>query len=572
MLPKKFLMGAMHGDTVEADVYSDHGEVRRIVSHGLGEISGVYVEDFRGALVIPDERGLGRFFKVSGRAENGERVVIRLDRSRKRGEIVKRFGAAGTLEADIAKEIFSLGIDRFGERTLEEADTVASEPVQLSGRTDFTSQKCFTIDGKDSKDFDDAVYAEETPFGFRLWVHIADVSHYVLPKSHLDSQALKRGNSFYYGESVIPMLPERLCNGVCSLCEGEDRYTLSVVLDIDAGGTLLGGDVVEGVIRSTKRMTYESVERALGGEKGVYDDWIGTLTVLRELRDVLKRRRDEKGNIDFDIAEPEFTFKDGKPVSAKKKDRLVAHSIIEECMIAANNFVARLCYDKKLPLVYRIHLAPSEEKMLELNSYLLAVGERTVKPDSVAIAAMLKRADESKREAISKVALRCMQKAVYSTECKGHFGLAIDKYCHFTSPIRRYADLMVHRVLKAYLHGENCALLSSDCEAAAAAASEREKICAKAERKIDDLYLCEVMSHHVGECFVGKISGVTEWGVFVELDNTAEGLIRTDHMGYTRFDERAMKLYAAKRVFGLGDEIKVKVVSCGGGNIVLETV
>lgn len=572
-IPKRFLNGAMHGDEVEANVYYDHGEVKRIISFGVNEISGIYIKDFHGAKVIPDDRRMGRFFKVNGQAQDGERVVIRLSRrSRDRGDIVKRFGIAGELAADIAKEVYSLGIEEFGQKTLEEADEVASEPITTDNRVDFTSQRCFTMDGAGSKDFDDAVYAERTELGYKLWVHIADVGHYVAYKSHLDKQAFMRGNSFYYGEHVIPMLPERLCNDVCSLNENVDRYTLSVALEYDESGFLLGGDIVEGVIRSAKRMTYEDAERALSGEKGIYDEFLPTLETLKELRDLLKRRRDENGNIDFDIAEPEFVFEGETPIGAKKKPRLLTHSIIEECMIAANAFVADFCLSKKLPIVYRVHLAPSEEKLNELNIFLLAFGEKAVPPDSKAIATMLGGLDEEKRGAISRMTLRCMQKAVYSTECKGHFGLAIDRYCHFTSPIRRYSDLVVHRAIKAYLHGEDCSYLASACDKAATQASERERLCAVAERNIDDLYLCHYMSQFIGEEFVGRISGVTEWGIFVELDNTAEGLIRTDDMGYVRFDDRTKTLRGSKRVYKLGDEIKVRLMSASSGNIVFNEV
>ena len=569
-IPKKYLLGAMHGDEVEVDVFSDHGEVQRIISLGATEISGIYIEELHSCKVIPDERKYGRYFKASGYAEDGERVIIRLNRrNRSSGEIVKRLGKAGTLEADIGRHIFSLGIERFGEKTISEADQAASEPIEVGNRTNFTSQSCFTVDGEGSKDFDDAVYAERTDLGYRLWVHIADVSHYVPLNSHLDKQAFKRGNSFYYGEHVIPMLPEQLSNGVCSLNEGENRYTLSVILDYDVGGFLLHGEVTEGVIRSRRRMTYEMADRALGGEN-IYPEQLVTLKILKELRDVLKKRRDEEGNIDFDIKEPKFTFSGEVPVKAEAKPRLITHSIIEECMIAANSFIAGLCLKEERTIVYRVHASPSEEKMEELNAYLLAVGEKTVLPDSRSIAAMLKGLPPEKKSAISRMTLRSMQKAKYSTACDGHFGLAIKEYCHFTSPIRRYSDLAVHRVIKESLMGGDCKRLVSMCKAAAVQASERERICERAERSIDDLYMCEYMSRFVGENFIGRISGLTEWGVFVELDNTAEGMIRTDELGYVRFDERSMTLSSPWRTYRLGDEIKVTLVEARSGNIVFK--
>ncbi len=572
-IPAKALKGAMHGDTVEVAVYGDHGEVKKILKNGSDEITGTYVIEMRAKKVIPDDKHFSRdVFVTSGKASLGDKVVVKLSRKdRGKGEIIKVLGKSGTLNADVSAAVFSLGISEFKQKALNEARSVASEPIEVGNREDFTSQPCFTIDGANSKDFDDAVYAQKTSEGFRLWVHIADVAHYVPLHSHLDKEAFRRGNSFYYGVSVIPMLPEELCNGVCSLNENESRYTLSVVMDINPYGEIVDGKICEGIIRSQKRMTYEKVSDFLGGKTNEYAAFSDTLNTLLFLSRALKKRRDDCGNIDFDISEPEFTFSGDKVTDVKKAPRLVAHSIIEECMIAANRFVAAKFLSIKAPFVYREHQPPAAEKLSSLNTFLRAMGLSEVKPDSKSIAYLLSSVPPEKKSAVSKMTLRSMSKAKYSVQSQGHFGLAINEYCHFTSPIRRYSDLAIHRIIKSYLHGDSLDLYRSEVDAAASQASQRERLCERVEREIDDLYLADYMSQFVGKIFCGVISGVTEWGVYVELDNTAEGMIRAETLGVTSFNPDSVSLYVRnKGFFTLGDEITVKLVSAQSGNILFE--
>lgn len=574
-IPARCLNGAMHGDVVTANVYGDRGEVTKILSVGFIELTGIYVRGLKNAKVVPSDRRYARDIRVKDivcPAAPGDKVLVRLSRKdRSTGIIVKSFGQAGMLESELMSELHSLGIEDFKRKALAEAQEASSQPVVVGQRRDFTAQRCFTIDGEDSKDFDDAVYAERTETGYRLWVHIADVAHYVPLNSHTDREAYRRGNSFYYGESVIPMLPESLSNGACSLNENEDRYTLSVILDISKDGSVSDGEIAESVIRSSKRMTYECAELALQGKaRSDYAPFCETLAVLKELRDVLKRRRDEDGNIDFDIPEPKFVFKDGKPVEAFRAPRLVTHSIIEECMIAANRFIARKFYEIKAPFVYRVHKPPSKEKLSELNRFLGVIGEKKVLPRSSSIAALLGNADPEKSMAISKMTLRSMSKAFYSTSCEGHFGLALSEYCHFTSPIRRYSDLTVHRVIKAYLRGEDLRSFEGVTQAAAEQASERERVCEKAERNIDNLYMCEYMSRFIGKRFVAFISGFSERNAYVELENTAEGKISWDNLRDAYIDFERMALVVSKKVFKLCDKVYVKLLSASSGTLDFE--
>lgn len=572
-IPAFALGQAMHGDTVEVDVYSDHGEVKKILKSGPSEITGTYYKDMRGGKVVPDDKHYSRDILVmGGSAVSGERVVIKLSRKdRRKGEIIARLGQADSLESSIAAIVFSLGIKDFGYKAINEAEKEADQEFCINGRTDFRSQSCFTIDGEDSKDFDDAVYAEEINGEYRLWVHIADVAHYVPLYSHVDKEAFRRGNSFYYGESVLPMLPNVLCNGICSLNENEPRLTLTVIMDISTDGEVVGGEVCEGVICSHKRMTYEKVEAALNGETSEYAQFEQTLFTLHKIRDLLKKRRDEAGNIDFDISEPQFSFEQGKVISVRKKPRLISHSIIEECMIAANRFIAAKFLSLKEPIIYREHQPPQQEKLDELNAFLASIGEKAIKTNSKDIADLLRNVAPEKSSAVSRMTLRCMSKAKYSVYCNGHFGLALNEYCHFTSPIRRYSDLAVHRVVKAYLHGESTEALAEIATSVAAQASEREKLTERAEREIDELYIADYMSRFVGKEFEGIISGVTEWGVYVELDNTAEGMIKAESMGNTRFISDTVSMFVhGKGIFSLGDSIKVVLVSASEGNILFE--
>ncbi|MCH5163952.1 MAG: VacB/RNase II family 3'-5' exoribonuclease [Clostridiales bacterium] len=573
-IPAKYMGDAMHGDTVEVEVYSDHGEVKKIINMGASEITGTYVKEMRTAKVIPDDKHYSRdIYVTGGKAEIGDRVVVKLSRKdRGKGEIIKILGKTGTLESDIAAVIFSLGIEDFKYKAIKEAEEAASQEITTEGRRDFTSQPCFTIDGEGSKDFDDAVYAEKVGNGFRLWVHIADVAHYVPLYSHTDKEAFRRGNSFYYGESVIPMLPEVLCNDVCSLNENVPRYTLTAIMDISECGNITGGEICEGVICSHKRMTYEAADKALHGQTDEYAPFMDTLRTLHKLRDVLKKRRDLEGNIDFDIPEPKFAFENGKVVGVQKAPRLLTHSIIEECMIAANRFVAEKFLSIKAPFVYREHQPPQNDRVEELNTFLEALGENAVTPTSIGVANLLNSISPEKRSAVSRMALRCMSKAKYSVTSEGHFGLAIKEYCHFTSPIRRYSDLTIHRVIKAHLHGEDLNKFATVVSSAAAQASEREKLSERAEREIDELYIADYMAQFVGGTFDGVISGVTEWGIYVELDNTAEGMIRAETLGITKSDQGTVSMTVRGRVFRLGDKIKVMLISVQGGNLLFELV
>ena len=467
----------------------------------------------------------------------------------------------------------------FPKKVIAEADEIPQSVPQkdIRARTDLRDMPLVTIDGEDAKDIDDAVSLEIITDHFKLGVHIADVSHYVKPKSALDGEAFKRATSVYFPEYVIPMLPKALSNGICSLNEGVDRLCLTVFMDIDMTGDVLKYEILETVIKSKARMTYTSVAAIFNGDKAEterYKELAPMLLNMKRLMEILNVKRQKRGAIDFDLPEAKIELDDkGEVINLTQAERTDAHKMIEEFMLLANEVTALHMFNLKAPFVYRVHEKPSPEKIENLYALASALGLgikggiNNITPK--AVQKLVREASKTQYAGLlNKVALRSMMKAKYTPENLGHFGLALKNYCHFTAPIRRYPDLVVHRMIKLWLHDNlfsgNLRGLKSFVNNASEQSSECEVAAEAAERDADDLYKAAYMRRFLGEEYDGVISGVTSFGVFAELPNTAEGLIWLENLpgGQYNFVEKKHLLHNQKNAYRIGDKIRVKVVKC----------
>ena len=433
-----------------------------------------------------------------------------------------------------------------------------------------------TIDGEDSKDLDDAVSLTKENDIYHLGVHIADVSHYVKEDSPLDKEALKRGTSVYLVDRVIPMIPHQLSNGICSLNEGCDRLALSCLMDIDMKGNIIGHKICESVINVNRRMTYTSVKKILEDndkeECAKYSELVDMFKLMQECADILRKKRFKRGSIDFDFPESKIILdKDGRPVDIKPYDRNVATKLIEDFMLAANETVAEDYFWQEVPFLYRTHENPDPEKILKLSTFINNFGYSMHITDEIhpkELQKLLeKTAGSDEENLISRLTLRSMKKAKYTAECIGHFGLAAKYYCHFTSPIRRYPDLQIHRIIKECLHGGMSEKRKLHYDKilpdVAEQASATERRADEAERYTDKLKMVQYMSAHIGEYFDGVISGVTNWGIYVELPNTIEGMVSVNNMrGYYVFDENHYEMFneTTHQTYKLGQKVRVVVV------------
>lgn len=470
----------------------------------------------------------------------------------------------------------------FNHRVLEEADKVPTEAEvdEIARREDFRNDTVITIDGKDAKDLDDAIHIKKMDNGnYELGVHIADVTHYVKENSKIDKEALNRATSVYLLNRVIPMLPERLSNGICSLNPKVNRLVLSCIMEIDPNGDVVNHKIAEGVIKTVERMNYDDVSDILEGSftpdlKEKYSYLEEVLHHMKDLADILFKKRERRGAIDFDFAETKISLDgDGKPIHVGKVERRVAHRLIESFMLAANETVAEHMFWLELPFVYRIHEDPKPEKIEALNKFLYHFGYKIKGgPDDIhpkAIQALIEEVEGKKEEhVISKLTLRSLKQAKYSPHNEGHFGLAAKYYCHFTSPIRRYPDLQIHRIIKEMLVGKlnekRIQELKKIVDAVSIQSSEKERNAELAEREVDDMKMAEYMVQFIGETFNGVISTITSFGMFVELENTVEGLIRLENLDddYYVYDESRMQLVGerTKKLFELGGEVEVVVI------------
>lgn len=555
------------------------------------KVVGTYEQSKNYGFVVPDNRRQNADIFIpkehAGGARDGQKVVAEItspgreeERKSPEGKIAEILGDAEEPGVDILSIVRSYELpDAFSEKELNQAGRVA-KPVSeadRAGRMDLREIRMVTIDGDDAKDLDDAVSLSAEGGLYELGVHIADVSNYVQEYSALDREALKRGTSVYLADRVIPMLPEALSNGICSLNEGEDRLALSCLMQIDKKGEVVDYRIAESVIRVDRRMTYQTVKRILEDDditlRERYKEFVPMLREMGNLSAILRKNREKRGSIDFDFPESRLILDEtGYPVEIRAYERNAATKLIEEFMLAANETVAQHFYWLDSPFLYRTHESPEQEKIKKLAVLMrnmgfgMKTGREEVHPKE--IQKLLWQAEGSEAEAlVSRLALRSMRQAKYTPDCVGHFGLASRYYCHFTSPIRRYPDLQIHRIIKQQLRGK----LDEDRQAhyrgildgVAAWCSAAERRANEAERECEKMKKAEYMEGHIGERFPGVISGVNSFGVYVELENTVEGLVSVSDLpgDFYRYDEKEYRLTGEHtgRCFSLGQRLLVEV-------------
>ncbi len=595
-IPSTLINGALHGDRVMVRITKEdlgkrkcEGEVETIIERANKTIIGVYEDSKNFGFVVPENKRIQNdiFIPKTKRSEakTGDVVIVEITewpgkRRNPEGQIIDILGQKGDKGIDILTIIKKYALpEEFPDKAQNYAENIEEEipESEYKRRRDLRDVRMVTIDGEDAKDLDDAVSIERLPKGhFKLGVHIADVSHYVREKNPLDKEALKRATSVYLIDRVIPMLPKKLSNGICSLNPKVDRLALSCIMHIDGGGKVLEHEIVESIIKTDERMTYTEVTKILrdGDEdlikeyEYLYDDF----KAMGELCEILRKKRLNRGAIDFNFEESKIILNQaGKPIDIRPYDREIANRIIEEFMLVCNETIAEHMYWANMPFVYRIHEDPDEEKLQHFSEFIYNLGyslKSTKEVHPRALQAILEKVEGKKEETVvSTLLLRSMMQAKYSPQCVGHFGLAARYYCHFTSPIRRYPDLMIHRIIKEFINGKidgkRIERLNTIVEYAAKQSSDMERVAQEAEREVDDLKKAEYMSERIGEEFQGIISSVTSFGFFVELHNTVEGLVSLTDLDddYYVYDERHLSLIgeATKKVYKLGDEVTIKV-------------
>ncbi len=565
---------------------------------------GVFKNSRNFGFVIPDDKkviGTDIFIskKDFGKAKNNQKVVVQITKLPKEGrkaegKIIEVLGSVNQAGIDMMSLIREYDLPyEFPEAVLNEAKSINQkvDKTKINGRLDLRNEEIFTIDGEDAKDLDDAVNVRKTNSGtYMLGVHIADVSNYVKEDSFLDREAIIRGTSVYMLDRVIPMLPVELSNGICSLNEGEDRLALSVIMEIDKNGQVISSDIKKSVIRVTKRMSYKAVQTVLDNfdkdEKDIADDEIAEtlrkykeyqehFKMMEELAHILKARREKAGSLNLDIPETKVILdKNGYAVDITKYELVFANEIIEQFMLTANETVAEKFFWLEAPFIYRVHEEPDLEKVSELNKFLFNFGYKVKcnkeSVHSTAFEEVLEKVKGTPEERIvSNLVLRTLKVARYDAENLGHFGIASKYYCHFTSPIRRYPDLFIHRIISKYLEEgyniseEDIEKYKGQAEKYAKQSSDREKIAQKVERDSVDIKMAEYMQDKIGNEYNGIVSSITSFGMFVELENTVEGLIRFDDLGdeYFIYDEDRKTLLGeqTKTIYKIGDKIKVQV-------------
>ena len=543
--------------------------------------------------VVPDNKKLGTDIFVSKKhfmkAKNNQKVVVQITKLPQKGmkmegkivEIIGNINQAGVDMMSLIKE-YNLPYE-FPEPVIKQAKSIKQQldDTDIKNRKDLRNEEIFTIDGEDAKDLDDAVNVTKLDNGnYILGVHIADVSHYVKEGTFLDQEAILRGTSVYMLDRVIPMLPVELSNGICSLNAGKDRLAISVIMEINPKGQVVSSDIFKSVINVTERMNYNDVQKILdNSDKKVvkkYDKYVEHFKRMEELAHILKARREKEGSLNLDIPETKVILdKNGVAVDIQKYEMHFSNEIIEQFMLTANETVAEKFFWLEAPFIYRVHEAPDIEKVTELNKFLFNLGYRVkcgkeeVHP--TAFADVLNKIKGKPEEmVISNLVLRTLKVARYESENKGHFGIASKYYCHFTSPIRRYPDLFIHRIISKYLSQgynlseEEKAIYGSQATKYAETSSEREKIAQKVERESVDLKMAEYMEQHIGEEYDGIISSITSFGIFVELENTVEGMIRFDKLGDEYFiydgDRKTLVGEKTKVTYHIGDKMKIRVI------------
>lgn len=630
-ISKNHTKNALNGDTVLIEIlesekdssHSAEGRIIKILTRDKDTVVGVFVNSKNYGFVVPDDRKLGTDIFISkknfGKARNDSKVLVKIlkypeNGKNAEGKVIEVLGNINEAGVDMLSLIKDYKLPyEFPEAVVEEAKKYREEDIEkdIKGRLDLRNEEIFTIDGEDAKDLDDAVNVKKLENGnYELGVHIADVSHYVLEGSKLDKEAIIRGTSIYMLDRVIPMLPRELSNGICSLNQKKDRLTLSVIMEINNEGQVVSSEIKKSVINITRRMSYneiatilkyvnneenantekseekientnEAKERINKLEKDLKllkecKPYFEHFKQMEELAKILKKRREKQGSLNLDIPETKIVLdKDGFAIDVKKYELSFANEIIEQFMLTANETVAETFYWLEAPFIYRVHEEPDEDKVLELNKFLYNFGYKikgskdNIHPKAFAEVLEDIKGKEEER-VVSTLILRTLKVARYESENKGHFGIASKYYCHFTSPIRRYPDLFIHRVISKYLDDnynvseETLEKYNEQATNYANQSSEREKVAQKVERDSIDIKKAEFMQDKIDEEFEGIVSSITSFGMFVELESTVEGLIRFEHLGdeYFIYDENRKTLTGekTKTTYKIGDKVKIRVI------------
>lgn len=624
-ISKNHTKNALNGDTVLIEIlesekdssHSAEGRIIKILTRDKDTVVGVFVNSKNYGFVVPDDRKLGTDIFISkknfGKARNDSKVLVKIlkypeNGKNAEGKIIEVLGNINEAGVDMLSLIKDYKLPyEFPELVIEEAQSYREEDIKndIKGRLDLRAEEIFTIDGEDAKDLDDAVNVKKLENGnYELGVHIADVSHYVKEGSKLDKEAITRGTSIYMLDRVIPMLPRELSNGICSLNQKKDRLTLSVIMEINNEGQVVSSEIKKSVINVTRRMSYneiatilkyinnekseEKIQNANEAKEKISKlekdlkllkeckPYFEHFKQMEELAKILKQRREKQGSLNLDIPETKIILdKDGFAIDVKKYELSFANEIIEQFMLTANETVAETFYWLEAPFIYRVHEEPDEDKILELNKFLYNFGYKikgskdNIHPKAFAEVLEDIKGKEEER-VVSTLILRTLKVARYESENKGHFGIASKYYCHFTSPIRRYPDLFIHRVISKYLtdnYNVSEEILEKYNEQAtnyANQSSEREKVAQKVERDSIDIKKAEFMQDKIGEEFEGIVSSITSFGMFVELESTVEGLIRFENLGdeYFIYDENRKTLTGekTKTTYKIGDKVKIRVI------------
>lgn len=596
-IPENATRGALHNDKVLINVRESRtgkrmeGEVIRILERSNTTVVGTFQKSKNYGFVIPDNMKFGKDIFIQKEhtkgAVNGHKVVVKLtnfgDKDKNpEGRVTEILGHINDPGVDIKSVIAAYNLSlEFPEEVMKQVENTEEEILEeeIRGRNDLRKLQTVTIDGEDAKDLDDAITLSKEGEIYQLGVHIADVSHYVRENTPLDKEALNRGTSVYLVDRVIPMLPHKLSNGICSLNAGTDRLALSCIMDIDNKGTVIGHKITESVICVDRRMTYTSVKKILEEKDEVeikeYEELVPMFLLMEELAEILREKRSKRGSIDFDFPESKIILnQEGHPVEIKPYDRNKATKIIEDFMLIANETVAEDYFWQEIPFVYRSHENPDSEKIKELGifinnfGYSIRIGQEDIHPKE--LQKLLRKVEGTPEEAlISRLTLRSMKRAKYTPDSDGHFGLATKYYSHFTSPIRRYPDLQIHRIIKENLKGELSEKRFNHYHKilpdVSRQASLTERRADDAERDVLKLKKVEYMSDRIGQEFEGVISGITNWGMYVELPNTVEGLVRVADMedDYYVYDEEHYSMIGehTRKSYKLGQKVKVRVTA-----------
>ena len=598
-ITKENSLNALNGDRVLIEIIEEknkiksaEGKVVKILKHEKDTVVGIFQNNKTFGFVIPDDKNFGTDIYIAqkdiGKARSNHKVLVKITKypekgKKAEGKIIEVLGNVNEAGVDMLSLIKEHNLPSvFPEPVVEEAKRCGNQVDEkdIPNRVDARDKIIFTIDGEDAKDLDDAVRVEKLENGnYKLDVHIADVSYYVKEDSLLDKEALIRGTSIYMLGRVIPMLPRELSNGICSLNAGEDRFTLSCSMEIDKAGKVVSSQVYKAIIKVTERMSYTDVQKIIDeSDQEVlkrYEPYISDFKLMEELAQILKSKRMEQGYLNLDIPESKIDLDiDGKVSNISKYETTFAHEIIEQFMLIANETIAEKFFWLEAPFIYRAHEEPDMEKIQELNKFLFNFGLKIkANKDNIYPKEFSKILEEIKgkeeEKVISNLILRTLKVARYESENKGHFGIASKYYCHFTSPIRRYPDLFIHRIISMYLkknydvQEKAIEKYRIEAEERAKQSSEREKIATQVERESEDIKKAEYMESRIGQEYEGIVSSITSFGMFVELENTVEGLIRFDKMGdeYFIYDEDRKRLIGERtnKIYKIGDKVKIKV-------------